>query len=297
MTAVTATRPVESASPPAVPQGRVPPLGELAKLFPTFSAGRQMLRRCHATLQRYDPPAPRYVYWHLARFVKTIQFLADIAKRGMRWLDLSSDPWFCLLARAELGVAPVPTGYSQGAIEFICDGSASYRYEPTPLEIREEDSRYAVGSGFDLVTAFELVEHLPFHPVPFLVAANRALRDGGRMVISTPNITSWTAISRLLDGDAPYQTPHFAGPMSHVKEYTPWELGELLEQSGFRVDAIHTFNRYPDDRRGVRSTAFYAATLLWHVVALQPRRVRNLMFRSGSTMLLVATKVAPAAEA
>jgi SAM-dependent methyltransferase len=272
------------------PPGRMPAPRELASLFRPFSAGRAMLGRCHSDLQRYSPAAPRYVYWHLARFVKTLQYLGGIARPGARWLDLSSDPWFCLLAQSEFGLAPFPTGYCQQPLEFHAAGEPSYLYEPLSLEIRQDQREYPVGEAFDLVTAFELLEHLPFHPTPFLSAAAKALKPGGQLVISTPNITSWTAISRLLDGDAPYQTPHFAGPMSHAKEYAPFELIELVEETGFEVEALHTFNCYPGECRGVRSAACYAGALLWHAVMWQPGRVRNLLLRSGSTMLIVARK-------
>src|SRR5207249_3849140 len=74
---------------------RAPTRSELATLFLPFSAGRRMLHRCHQTLMRFEPGAPRYTLWHLARFVKTFEKLSPLMHSGTRWLDLSSDPWFC----------------------------------------------------------------------------------------------------------------------------------------------------------------------------------------------------------
>lgn len=263
---------------------------ELEALFLPLSAGRQALRRGHALLGRYTPAPPRYAYWHLARFVKTLAQLRKLVRPGDQWLDLSSSPWFCLLARAEVGMAPVPTSLEREPMTLTTPDGPQYHYDPLPLEIGEQVTSYPVGNNFDLVTAFELLEHLPFHPAPFLTAVRDTLRPGGRLVLTTPNITSWTAINRLLDGDAPYQTPHFAGPMSHVKEYAPFELVEVLQEAGFRIDAVYTFDCYPSDRRGWRAALLYGAALCWHAAVLLPGRVRHLLSGSGSTQLVVATK-------
>src|SRR4051794_20906347 len=103
---------------------------------------------------------------------------------------------------------------------------------------------FRLGTNHDVVTAFEVLENLPQHPGSFLAGLNDALRVGGRLVLTTPNITSWTAIDRLYMGVTPYETNQFGDHLSHRKEYTPWEVKWLLESAGFRVDKIKTFNAY-----------------------------------------------------
>jgi SAM-dependent methyltransferase len=235
------------------------------------------------------------VSWHLPRFVKTFSVLETIVLPRQRWLDVSSDPWFCLLARQELrGPDITPTALEAEEITFHSgSGEASYHYQALPLEIRPDTTTFGLGDNYDLVTAFEVLEHIQFHPAPFLAGVNQALRVGGRLVLTTPNASSWFALNRMLDGGCTYQTYQFGGPMTHRKEYTTWETKRLLETAGFQVDSIATFNCYPNDRIGLRSTLLWLGMLLWHAATLQAVRTRNLLVRSGTTQIVVATKTGP----
>jgi 2-polyprenyl-3-methyl-5-hydroxy-6-metoxy-1,4-benzoquinol methylase len=46
--------------------------------------------------------------------------------------------------------------------------------------------------AFDVVVAFDVIEHL-FHPEIFLAEAERVLRDGGVLILTTPNPASFGA--------------------------------------------------------------------------------------------------------
>src|SRR5712692_7935702 len=80
---------------------RVPAPRELLKLAPAFSRTRRTISRLIDILGEFSPPAPRYVYWHLGRFARTIDALSGIVRPEHDWLDLSSNPWFTLLAHKE----------------------------------------------------------------------------------------------------------------------------------------------------------------------------------------------------
>ncbi|WP_437913994.1 class I SAM-dependent methyltransferase [Sorangium sp. So ce302] len=284
---------------PVIPHesdSRVPDASELAHLFAPLSPNRERLRRSYRLLQRYEPAPPPYVYWHLARFVHALGTLADVVRPGQRWLDISSDPWFCLLAKKEIAASTelVATGYRQTKIDFRNkSGQVDYTFAAHPLELRDGETYFALGRDFDLVSSFEVIEHLQFHPAPFLAGCNSALRPGGRMLLTTPNVASWSSINRLLDGATPHMTGQYGGPMEHRKEYTAWELRRLVETAGFRVDKLVTFDGYPNDRQDLRTRALWFGTVLWHAASLQAGRTRNLIVRSGSTLMVLATKVAP----
>ena len=273
---------------------QAPAIGKLLRLFSRFSRGRRRLGYYCRVLVSYSPAAPPYVFWHLARFTKTLLCIEGLVEKGIRWLDVSSDPWFWLLARLEFDLADItPTSLNEEVIRFVGkEPLPTQEYVPCCLSIGPDLPVAVPGDRqYDMVTAFEVLEHFRFHPAPFLVFANKALRPGGHLVVSTPNVASWTTVNRLLDGAAPYGTSQFGGEMCHYKEYTPWEVKRLLETSGFVVRQIRTFDCYPNDPVGILSSLLRTACVAWHVLTLRPVRVRNLVLRSGSVMLVIATKV------
>jgi SAM-dependent methyltransferase len=80
-------------------------------------------------------------------------------------------------------------------------------------------------ASFDLVTGFQLIEHIP-EPAPFLAEIARVLRPDGRAVLTTPN-----AAIRLDPGMRPWNR-------FHAYEYRASELATLLDDR-FRSVAVH----------------------------------------------------------
>jgi 2-polyprenyl-3-methyl-5-hydroxy-6-metoxy-1,4-benzoquinol methylase len=85
-------------------------------------------------------------------------------------------------------------------------------------------------ASFDAVHAGAVLEHVVDWHAP-LNQANRALRDGGLLVVSVPNLRYWKEIRRLLRG----RQPHWMCEMTHLHAYTPRFLRELVSLHGFRV--------------------------------------------------------------
>ena len=100
----------------------------------------------------------------------------------------------------------------------------------------------------DLVTAFEVIEHL-INPDNMLRESNRILKHGGILLITTPNLASWVNRIILLLGYQPYNAEvsteivagvpwrarTFAKPSGHIRPYTLKALKELLKYHGFKV--------------------------------------------------------------
>lgn len=97
---------------------------------------------------------------------------------------------------------------------------------------------------YDAVVAYETIEHLPNSPRPALEKMAGALKPGGRLCLSVPNIARIDQRLRLLRGRSPHEsvkhffregTPFFG----HHREYT---LGELAWMAGeLGLDEIRTF--------------------------------------------------------
>lgn len=76
--------------------------------------------------------------------------------------------------------------------------------------------------AYDLITLNDVIEHFsPNDALALLEALWTALKDGGRLVIRTPNMSSLLAsYSRYLD-------------VTHLAGYTEWSLMQLLDIAGF----------------------------------------------------------------
>jgi SAM-dependent methyltransferase len=87
----------------------------------------------------------------------------------------------------------------------------------------------------DVVLAGEIIEHI-VDTESFLREIRRALRPGGAVVLSTPNILWWKHRFALLAGRYPdaldYRT-RYGDDFGHVRIFTPKLMRGLLEETGF----------------------------------------------------------------
>lgn len=89
--------------------------------------------------------------------------------------------------------------------------------------------------GCDVITAFELIEHL-FAPGDFLTGCRRALRPGGLLILTTPNIRGFDL---LMLGE---KSGNIAGP-SHLNYFHEASLRGLVVRHGFEVIETQTPGR------------------------------------------------------
>jgi 2-polyprenyl-3-methyl-5-hydroxy-6-metoxy-1,4-benzoquinol methylase len=94
------------------------------------------------------------------------------------------------------------------------------------------------GEGYDLITAFHVIEHLP-DPREMLKELAACLKKGGRLVIEVPS--SDDALLTLYKNDA-FQ--HFAYWSQHLYLFNGETLRRLAEQAELRVISIQQFQRY-----------------------------------------------------
>ena len=90
---------------------------------------------------------------------------------------------------------------------------------------------------FDIILCCEVLEHLDVDPMFMLAELNRVLKPGGRLILTTPNITSSHALWKMLRGIEPYffmQYHKDGSPYRHNYEYSLGGLTTLLEAAGFK---------------------------------------------------------------
>jgi SAM-dependent methyltransferase len=93
----------------------------------------------------------------------------------------------------------------------------------------ERDSLSMEDGSIDCAVFSEVIEHLnPYYVNHTLAEINRILKMGGKLIVTTPNIASLFRRLKLLLGKQPVYR-------LHVKEYTKYEVEELLRNSGFKI--------------------------------------------------------------
>jgi len=122
--------------------------------------------------------------------------------------------------------------------------------------------------SFDVVTIFDVIEHLHESPRGILNAAGTHLKPGGVLAVTMPNSVNLRKRMSVLFGRTNYPDvdQFFLSPdgwRGHVREYTLDETAHLCEAAGFTVESATTFEGNAHDKlRGVRLHAYLALSRL-----------------------------------
>lgn len=174
---------------------------------------------------------------HLARYafaVSHAERLLDCrpgsaAPRALRVLDTGCGSGYGAAELASLGLAVEVVGVDSSE-EALAYARAHYA-APNLRFDRGDCQALAFGDGeFDLVVAFEVLEHLS-DAATFVQQAARVLRPSGQFLVSTPN-------RHYYSEEHGYTNPF------HTGEYNPTEFGALL-QPHFAQRVIYAQNHAP----------------------------------------------------
>ena len=201
----------------------------------------------------WSPPDPlfrEYVDTHLTRLTKTLE-ITPAGGPGDRILEMGAYLQITPALRSRLGYGEVRGCYygRLGETERRSVVSSEGERFECDLDLfnAEKDLFPYPNAHFSTVLCCELVEHLFEDPMHMLSEINRILRDGGHLVLTTPNIASLRAISAILQGYHPGLFPQYIKPSQsgqidprHNREYAPREIRQLLEDSGFEVILLET---------------------------------------------------------
>jgi cyclopropane fatty-acyl-phospholipid synthase-like methyltransferase len=127
---------------------------------------------------------------------------------GKRIVDAGCGEGWGTQRLAEVASEVLGVDYSAAAI-----AACQQRWHKPNLRFRQFDlsSTQSLGETFDLVTNFQVLEHMR-DPIPFLHGLRALLAPGGRLLLTTPN-----------------RPKTFSENPYHVREYTAAELEQLIE--------------------------------------------------------------------
>jgi 2-polyprenyl-3-methyl-5-hydroxy-6-metoxy-1,4-benzoquinol methylase len=129
-----------------------------------------------------------------------------------------------------VGVDALPAAGEHTALE---------RYIPADLNAAQPElARQAGEHRFDRVLLLDVLEHL-VQPERVLAEVRPALKEGGRLVVSLPNVANITVRLALLFGRFPY-TDRGILDSTHLHFYTRKTSRKFLEENGWEIVAAKT---------------------------------------------------------
>lgn len=177
--------------------------------------------------------------------IRITMALVPAVPEGSRILELGANPYFITRLLRRRGLSVTCANYFGEGNELTRQVVTAPRsgerqvYEFDQFNVERDRFPYEDAS-FDLVLCCEILEHLPNDPVHMLAEIHRILaQPAGTLLLTTPNATRLTNLTRILRGENPYEELSGYGTYGrHNREYTVDELRRLLEGCGFHVDEV-----------------------------------------------------------
>ena len=224
-----------------------------------------------------DEEAPRAMKHHT--FSRQLKTLARYVKPG-KVLDVGCATGFFLDVASSAGWEVHGVELSEYAAEVARGRFGEHVFKGTLEQAGYPDE------SFDVVTLFDLLEHVP-DPRLFLREVRRLLRPDGILLIVTPDITSLSA--RIMG----HRWSHFK--REHLHYFSPETITHLLTECGFALECREEAIKYLNFTYVVnqfRAYPHFIITPLCNVAdSLLPTRIKkwHVPIRCGE-MLILARK-------
>jgi len=155
--------------------------------------------------------------------LEVLRLVEAYCNPGSTVLDLGAQPFIISCAFRKLG-------YNVVAFDIYPEPYKNIAEACNVGVVRCDLERDELGvSNADCAVFTEVLEHLHYYYVPLVLSKiNKALKPGGVLVLTTPNVASLFRRLRLLLGIQPVYR-------YHVREYTMSEVLTLLKEAGFEA--------------------------------------------------------------
>jgi len=178
--------------------------------------------------------------FHHRRIAETALFVPK-AEPGARLVDLGTNPLVLHVISETAGyedpqgVDLQPDAESSWTVTLQAwSGGAERTYRIHNVDLQRDTFPFP-DQSVDVVTSFETLEHL-LDPMHLLFEANRILKPGGYLVLSTPNPISWRSLIRASVHKHPMLYPFLRRGFDtnrHNIEYLPSMVRAMVEGAGF----------------------------------------------------------------
>lgn len=146
-------------------------------------------------------------------------------------------------------------------------------------------------NSFDHMVCSEVLEHVE-NPHNLLREANRVLKKGGCLVISTPNIANVFSRAKFLLTGKFFCFSDEERRLGHLNPIAWWELEEALQKHGFMVEKISSnAHLMLSGCDSPSSSMKRSAARLMYLILYPFIRPKNIELLKGDSLIFVARKV------
>lgn len=142
--------------------------------------------------------------------------------------------------------------------------------------------------SFDIVTMFDVIEHVP-DPSADMRTAYNLLKPGGLFVVSTPDIDGLFPRASLLVARLIDHWPH-AEPPSHLFQFSKKTLAAMLRKTGFEPGAVTDTHMPLAYSFGSAATLARAPKMLAYATVFAPLARLGPLVGNGDWFYMVARK-------
>jgi 2-polyprenyl-3-methyl-5-hydroxy-6-metoxy-1,4-benzoquinol methylase len=157
--------------------------------------------------------------WNFAQALAVLRGAA-----GNKLLDVGCAEGYFLKLAQKSGCEVTGLDFNPVSVEIarrVLGASTVYQYS-----VEELGERFP-GKQFDVVTVFEVLEHMA-NPYQTVCSINKLLKAGGTLLLSVPGNRRWPSLFH----------PEVDAPPHHLTLWTEEALRGLLERAGFRVHQV-----------------------------------------------------------
>jgi SAM-dependent methyltransferase len=184
-----------------------------------------------------------YLACDFKRFVYTLNLVPE-AKKNSTLFEIGANPYFTsILLKKFTTYQTFFSNYFGGEIGQHQQVQANketgdvFEFDFYNHNIETDDIPFK--TKFDVVIFCEVIEHLTNDPVLALSRIKNSLKEGGHLILSTPNIARLENISKLMAGENIHDPYSGYGPYGrHNREYNQHELFLLFNHLGFEIEVM-----------------------------------------------------------
>lgn len=175
-----------------------------------------------------------YFHKHYSRYLDVLSFLEN---KGEKILEIGSVPGYLTIVLKVLGYDIYGVDIAPERVNKIWE---KYSVLVMKVDVKIEPLPYP-SNTFDTVLCTEVLEHLRINPLYTFHEMQRVLKPGGRVILSTPNITPIHRLSFLLGKDyqgnpiKEFKKLENLGHMGHIRLYSVREVIEFFNEVNLKV--------------------------------------------------------------